>query len=116
MYISSRSCKIEQNVLVGANTHISDKSRITNSIIGSDCKIGENVTISDSYIQNGVIIKNNCTITKSFIDNNVTVEDDSTLEHGTLIVANAIIDKGSELKGNIILNSDNNHNGMYEIY
>lgn len=103
----SRSCILGENVLIGANTDISDNTKVSKSIIGKGCKIGKNVVIDDSFVQDGVTIKDSCTIVNSFIDNNCVVDENCILEDGTMIVANTNVEKGSELRGDVIINDSN---------
>ncbi|CAH2243540.1 translation initiation factor eIF-2B subunit epsilon [Pararge aegeria] len=96
----SRSCTLKEDVLIGADTHISDMTLVSNSMIGNNCKIGGNVEIQGSHIMNNVVIKDNCKILNSFIDNNCTVDNNSHLE-GVIAASNVCVVANSENKGNI---------------
>ncbi|KAL0839585.1 hypothetical protein ABMA28_016275 [Loxostege sticticalis] len=106
----SRSCSLMEDVLVGADTHISDNAIISKSQIGTNCKIGNNVTISGSYIMNNVVIKDNCKIDNTFIDDNCVVAEKSVLEGGTIIASNVNVKSGSQLKGTLLESSGDKEN------
>lgn len=107
-----RSCTLVEDVLIGANTKISDNTVVCKSVIGKNCVIGSNVTITGSYIMNNVVIKDNCKIINSFVDDNCTVEKDSDLENGTILTSNATMAPGSKLKGSVV-EGQGDTNGKY---
>lgn len=112
LFFYCRYCTFGENVLIGDNTSVSDETKITKSIIGNNCKIGKNVIIEGSHIMNDVIIKDNCKIINSYINSSSIVEENCKIEAGTIIGSNVTIEKDSELKGNIIQQSNaNNING-----
>ncbi|KAJ8727005.1 hypothetical protein PYW08_015402 [Mythimna loreyi] len=98
----SRSCSLEEDVLIGAQTQINDNTIISKSMIGKNCVIGNNVTIKGSHIMNNVVIKDNCTVVHSFIDDNCIIEEKCVIENGTIIASNVVVEAGSQLKGNIL--------------
>ncbi|XP_014355995.2 translation initiation factor eIF-2B subunit epsilon [Papilio machaon] len=106
----SRSCTLDEDVLIGADTEICDNTTITKTMIGNNCKIGNNVILVGSQIMDNVTIKDNCKIINSFIDNNCMINADSLIENGTIIAENVNINAGSKLKGAIIECSEEDKN------
>ncbi|CAG9091814.1 unnamed protein product [Plutella xylostella] len=102
----SRSCTITEDVLIGENTEINDNTTITKAVIGRNCSIGKNVTIIGSHLLDNVVVKDNCKIINSFIDEDCVINEDSTLEAGTILAAKVNVKAGSEMKGNLIENSE----------
>lgn len=102
MYYIFRSCSLVEDVLIGANTLISDNTVVSKSMIGKNCTIGKNVTIKGSHIMDNVTIKDNCQIINSFIDEHCVIEEKCSIECGTIIASNVNVESGSQLKGNIL--------------
>ncbi|CAG9791992.1 unnamed protein product [Diatraea saccharalis] len=100
----SRSCTLTEDVLIGANAHISDNAILTKSVIGKNCVIGSNVVITGSYIMDNVTVKENCKIFNSYIEHDSLIEEKSVLE-GTIIASNVNIKAESNLKGSIVESS-----------
>ncbi|XP_050362996.1 translation initiation factor eIF-2B subunit epsilon [Nymphalis io] len=103
----SRSCTLVEDVLIGAQSHISDMSTVSKSMIGSNCTIGNHVVIYGSHIMNNVVIKDNCQILNCFIDDNCTIESNSNLE-GVVASNKVCVKEGSKLRGIILEETDNN--------
>ncbi|XP_072941564.1 translation initiation factor eIF2B subunit epsilon-like [Epargyreus clarus] len=105
----SRSCSVVQDVLIGADTFISDMAEVSKAMIGDNCMIGKNVTIQNSHIMNNVTIKDNSKIINCFIDDNCTIEENSVVE-GVIASRSVNIKIGSKLKGITLetLEGDNN--------
>ncbi|XP_063379700.1 translation initiation factor eIF2B subunit epsilon [Cydia fagiglandana] len=98
----SRSCSVQEDVLIGANTKISDNTVVNKSVIGSNCVIGSNITISGSYIGNNTVLKDNCKIINSYIDENCIVENGCDLENGTILTSNVKLSSGTKYKGSVV--------------
>ncbi|XP_026491193.1 translation initiation factor eIF2B subunit epsilon [Vanessa tameamea] len=103
----SRSCTLVEDVLIGAQSHISDMSTVSKSMIGSNCMMGNDVVIHGSHIMNNVVIKDNCQILNCFVDDNCVIEAHSNLE-GVVVSNNVCVKEGSKLRGIILEETDSN--------
>ncbi|KAF9363160.1 hypothetical protein BGX34_004747 [Mortierella sp. NVP85] len=86
--VLSRTCVVEEKVVIGANTQIAEKSVLSNCVIGKNCVIGANVKIDNAYIWDNVRIMDNCVVQHSIIANNAVLEQGVTINKGCLISFN----------------------------
>ncbi|KAF9174836.1 hypothetical protein BGX21_009133 [Mortierella sp. AD011] len=89
--VLSRTCVVEEKVVIGANTQISEKSILSNCVIGKNCVIGSNVKIDNAYIWDNVRIMDNCIVQHSIIANGAVLEHDVTISKGCLISFNVTV-------------------------
>ncbi|KAF9436032.1 hypothetical protein BGZ76_004990 [Entomortierella beljakovae] len=89
--VLSRTCVVEEKVVIGANTQIAEKSVLSNCVIGKNCVIGSNVKIDNAYIWDNVTIKDNCVVQHSIIANDAVLEQGVTINKGCLISFNVVI-------------------------
>ncbi|KAF9418775.1 hypothetical protein BGZ94_009602, partial [Podila epigama] len=89
--VLSRTCVVEDKVVIGANTQIAENSVLSNCVIGKNCVIGANVKIDNAYIWDNVVVKDNCVVQQSIIANNAVLEEGVTIQKGSLISFNVII-------------------------
>ncbi|KAI9102598.1 nucleotide-diphospho-sugar transferase [Phlyctochytrium arcticum] len=88
------SANVEENVVIGQDSVVSDSTCIRDSVIGRNCQIGERVLIEGAYIWDGAKIGSDCIIRRSIIGNNTVVRSKVTIEPGCLIAGNVIIESG----------------------
>ncbi|KAF9216927.1 hypothetical protein BGZ59_007318 [Podila verticillata] len=89
--VLSRTCVVEDKVVIGANTQIAESSVLSNCVIGKNCVIGANVKIDNAYIWDNVIIMDNCVVQHSIIANNAVLEEGVTIRKGCLISFNVTV-------------------------
>ncbi|KAF9929030.1 hypothetical protein FBU30_001939 [Linnemannia zychae] len=89
--VLSRTCVVEEKVVIGANTQISERAVLSNCVIGKNCIIGANVKIDNAYIWDNVMIKDNCVVQHSIIANNAILEQGVTINKGCLISFNVTV-------------------------
>ncbi|KAF9906888.1 hypothetical protein BX616_000581 [Lobosporangium transversale] len=89
--VLSRTCVVEEKVVIGANTQIAENSVLSNCVIGKNCVIGANVKIDNAYIWDNVTVKDNCVVQRSIIANGAVLEQGVTVSKGCLISFNVII-------------------------
>ncbi|KAF8937475.1 nucleotide-diphospho-sugar transferase [Dissophora ornata] len=89
--VLSRTCVVEEKVVIGANTQIAENSVLSNCVIGKNCVIGANVKIDNAYIWDNVTIFDNCVVQYSIIANNAVLEQGVTISKGCLISFNVTI-------------------------
>ncbi|CAO3567435.1 unnamed protein product [Mortierella alpina] len=89
--VLSRTCVVEEKVVIGANTQIAEMSVLSNCVIGKNCVIGANVKIDNAYIWDNVTIMDNCVVQQSIIANNAVLEKGVTVTKGCLISFNVTI-------------------------
>ncbi|KAF9575678.1 hypothetical protein EC968_002241 [Mortierella alpina] len=89
--VLSRTCVVEEKVVIGANTQIAEMSVLSNCVIGKNCVIGANVRIDNAYIWDNVTIMDNCVVQQSIIANNAVLEKGVTVTKGCLISFNVTI-------------------------
>ena len=56
---------LEEDVLLGKNVFVGEKSTLHQAIIGANCQIGKNVSIRNCIIYDNVIIGDNCQLVDS---------------------------------------------------
>ncbi|KAG0295145.1 hypothetical protein BGZ96_012433 [Linnemannia gamsii] len=83
--VLSRTCVVEEKVVIGANTQIDEMAVLSNCVIGKNCVIGANVKIDNAYIWDNVVIKDNCVVQHSIIANDAVLEQGVTINKGCLI-------------------------------
>lgn len=86
-----RSCQIEEDTVIGANTSVGANSIIRQSVIGRNCKIGANVTITESYIWEGCVIEDGVTIDKSIVCNGCIIKCGATVQKGSVLSFGVVI-------------------------
>ncbi|KAF9082310.1 hypothetical protein BGX29_002227 [Mortierella sp. GBA35] len=89
--VLSRTCVVEEKVVIGANTQIAEMAVLSNCVIGKNCIIGANVKIDNAYIWDNVVIKDNCVVQQSIIANNAVLEQGVTINKGCLISYNVTV-------------------------
>ncbi|KAF9990465.1 hypothetical protein BGZ75_001645 [Mortierella antarctica] len=89
--VLSRTCVVEEKVVIGANTQIAEMSVLSNCVIGKNCVIGANVKIDNAYIWDDVTIMDNCVVQQSIIANNAVLEKGVTVTKGCLISFNVVV-------------------------
>ncbi|KAF9288295.1 hypothetical protein BGZ68_000499 [Mortierella alpina] len=89
--VLSRTCVVEEKVVIGANTQIAEMSVLSNCVIGKNCVIGANVRIDNAYIWDNVTIMDNCVVQQSIIANNAVLEKGVTVTKGCLISFNVTV-------------------------
>ncbi|KAG9326576.1 hypothetical protein KVV02_001503 [Mortierella alpina] len=89
--VLSRTCVVEEKVVIGANTQIAEMSVLSNCVIGKNCVIGANVKIDNAYIWDNVTIMDNCVVQQSIIANNAVLEKGVTVTKGCLISFNVVV-------------------------
>ncbi|KAG0237505.1 hypothetical protein BGW42_000715 [Actinomortierella wolfii] len=95
--VLSRTCVVEEKVVIGANTQVAESSVLSNCVIGKNCKIGANVKIDNAYIWDNVTIKDNTQITQCIIASNAVLEENVKIGKGSIISFNVIIGANSTI-------------------
>jgi translation initiation factor eIF-2B subunit epsilon len=93
-----RTCKVGNNSLVGASTHIYDNAQVTGSIIGQRCTIGPGVTVTNSYIFDDTVIGANTAVERSIIGNHVSIGAKSLINKGCLVGDKVVLGEGAQLR------------------
>ncbi|KAI1312621.1 hypothetical protein EDD11_002930 [Mortierella claussenii] len=89
--VLSRTCVVEEKVVIGANTQIAENSVLSNCVIGKNCVIGSNVKIDNAYIWDGVTVMDNCVVQHSIIAHGAVLEQGVTINKGCLISFNVVV-------------------------
>ncbi|XP_066481164.1 translation initiation factor eIF2B subunit gamma [Tiliqua scincoides] len=80
-------CLIGSDSMVGASTHVGEKTAIKHSIIGTQCVIKDKVKITNCIIMNSVRIEEGCSL------------------QNCVVCHNAVIERGTDIKDCLIGNS-----------
>lgn len=101
-----------EDVIIGANTSVSENSQINSSVIGRNCKIGKNCTINNSFILDHTTIGDNADISYTVIGSNSTIKPNVKLSESCIIGANVQIDKDQSISNTLIQSNkpDNGNN------
>lgn len=112
LFFICRGTKLIEDVIIGANTSVSEHSQINSSVIGRNCKIGKNCTINNSFILDNTTIGDNADISYTVIGSNSSIKPNVKLSESCIIGANVQIDKDQSLSNTLIQSNkpDNGNN------
>ncbi|PIA19151.1 nucleotide-diphospho-sugar transferase, partial [Coemansia reversa NRRL 1564] len=80
-----RQSRVERHVILGASSHVSNFTSISDSVLGARCFIGEQSVIRGSYLFNDTKVGKSSLIEQSILGERVTILDNVTIERGCLI-------------------------------
>jgi len=96
--MTSRTCIVGTNTLIGSHSQIFDNVVITSSVIGRRCKIHPGAKIANSYIFDDTTIEADCVITNSIIGSMVHVKEGTVVEKGCLVADKVVVGPKGVLK------------------
>ncbi|KAJ2084447.1 translation initiation factor eIF-2B epsilon subunit, GEF [Coemansia sp. RSA 988] len=80
-----RQSRVEHHVILGAESHVSNFTSISDSVLGARCFIGEQSVVRGSYLFNDTRVGQGSLIEQSILGERVTILDNVTIERGCLI-------------------------------
>ena len=88
---------LEEDVLLGKNVFVGEKSTLHQAIIGANCQIGKNVSIRNCIIYDNVIIGDNCQLVDSVIGKSVRLGKDVIVHEKCIFGDNVQIQEKTEI-------------------
>ncbi|WP_432821796.1 sugar phosphate nucleotidyltransferase [Trichloromonas sp.] len=82
---------VEGMVVLGDNSQVLGKSRLTNCVVGRNCIIEDGVELKDAILWDNVYIKKNSTIIGAALCNNVRVGQKVIIEEGAVVAEETTI-------------------------
>ena len=89
--------------IMGMNSTIGERSRVTNSIIGRHCQIGADVVLDGCYIWQDATVEDGANISQSIIADSAIIGKNVSLKAGSLVSFGVQIGDGISLSNNISL-------------
>ncbi|KAJ2798316.1 translation initiation factor eIF-2B epsilon subunit, GEF [Coemansia guatemalensis] len=80
-----RQSRVEHHVILGAESHVSNFTSISDSVLGARCFIGEKSVVRGSYLFNDTRVGQGSLIEQSILGERVKILDNVTIERGCII-------------------------------
>lgn len=90
----TRSSILVEDIVIGKNTHIGEKTIVSNSIIGRNVKIGKECTIRDCFIWDNVVIEDGVVLESCLLCNKVKICKNAKVSRGAVISLDVVIGPG----------------------
>ncbi|KAK2593729.1 translation initiation factor eIF-2B epsilon subunit, GEF [Conoideocrella luteorostrata] len=95
------------NTVIGRDTTVGSKTKISNCFVGKGCKIGANVILEDSFIWDNTVIEDGSRISYSIIGDSAVIGKNCTVPDGSLIAARVEVGENTTMSKNTILSALN---------
>eukprot|EP00808_Paulinella_micropora_P021099 g72567.t1 len=93
----ARSCRVEEDTVLGEGTSVGDGTFISGSVIGQHCRIGKNCIIRGSYLWSSVTVGDGVTLDRAVLCDGASVHDGATISKGCVLSFNTAVGKNITL-------------------